>query len=147
MLCTRHPQVIATVILQICSMMHTGVTLIMLLPSDRNITCVGMTIQDGGKLDLRSHYGEPTDQYNIEVRLSYWVFCYRVHLLQPFVSWLPGPFPLAFCFLVTWSVTSGLLLPGPFTPAFCFLVTWSVSSGLVLLGPFTLAFCYRVHLC
>ena len=49
--------------------MFTGVTLIMLMPSVRNITCVGLTIQDGGTLDLRSQYGDPTDQWNVEVKL------------------------------------------------------------------------------
>ena len=41
----------------------------MQLPSVRKVMCVGLTIQYGAKLDLRSHYGEPTDQWDIEVRL------------------------------------------------------------------------------
>ena len=52
-------------------MIALGATLPMLLPSVRNFTCVGLTVQDGGTHDLRSRYGEPTDQWSIAVRLGF----------------------------------------------------------------------------
>ena len=54
-----------------CVWLILGATLRMLLPSVRNITCVGLTVQDGGTLDLRSRFGEPTDQWSIAVRLAF----------------------------------------------------------------------------
>ncbi|KAK2190044.1 hypothetical protein NP493_91g04021 [Ridgeia piscesae] len=44
-----------------------GATLIMELPAIRQLRFAGITVQDGGVFDLQSYYGDPTDQWSIEV--------------------------------------------------------------------------------
>ncbi|XP_066271773.1 uncharacterized protein [Branchiostoma lanceolatum] len=45
----------------------SGGTLTMQLPSPRNLEMVGLTVQDGGTLQLNSHYGMEDDQWVVQV--------------------------------------------------------------------------------
>ncbi|KAI8481431.1 hypothetical protein Bbelb_408050 [Branchiostoma belcheri] len=45
----------------------SGGTLTMQLPSPRYLEMVGLTVQDGGTLQLNSHYGKEEDQWQVQV--------------------------------------------------------------------------------
>lgn len=55
-----------------------GATLTFELPARRQLRFVGITVQNGGILDLQSYDGDVTDQWQIEVSLSRTLLSVRV---------------------------------------------------------------------